>query len=26
MIRADATGRRGWWLRLLDRVGVGFDT
>jgi glycine/D-amino acid oxidase-like deaminating enzyme len=26
MIRADATGRRGLWLRLLDRAGVGFDT
>lgn len=22
----DRTGRRGWWLRLLDRLGVGFTT
>lgn len=26
MQREDATGRRGPWLRLLDRLGVGFDT
>ena len=27
MIRADANGgRRGAWLRLLDRFGVGFDS
>lgn len=26
LTREDATGRRGWWLRLLDRFGVGFDT
>src|SRR5262249_28276238 len=25
--RADRNeGRRGWWLRLLDRVGLGFDS
>jgi glycine/D-amino acid oxidase-like deaminating enzyme len=24
--RADATGRRGPWLRTLDRVGMGFDS
>ncbi|MBS1675843.1 MAG: FAD-dependent oxidoreductase [Actinobacteria bacterium] len=23
---ADRSGRRGWWLRLLDRLGVGFDS
>jgi glycine/D-amino acid oxidase-like deaminating enzyme len=22
----DRTGRRNWWLRLLDRIGLGFDT
>jgi hypothetical protein len=26
MARADATGRRGAWLRLLDRLGLGFDS
>lgn len=26
LTREDQTGRRGWWLRLLDRLGVGFDT
>jgi glycine/D-amino acid oxidase-like deaminating enzyme len=26
LAREDETGRRGWWLRLLDRFGVGFDT
>ena len=24
--RSDSTGRRGWWLTLLDRFGVGFDS
>jgi hypothetical protein len=24
--REDRTGRRNWWLRLLDRIGLGFDT
>jgi glycine/D-amino acid oxidase-like deaminating enzyme len=24
--RADATGERGAWLRLLDRIGLGFDS
>ena len=24
--RADATGERGAWLRLLDRFGLGFDS
>lgn len=23
---ADRTGRRGWWLRTLDRLGLGFDS
>jgi glycine/D-amino acid oxidase-like deaminating enzyme len=26
LARADATGRRGAWLRLLDRAGMGFDS
>jgi glycine/D-amino acid oxidase-like deaminating enzyme len=26
LAREDRTGRRGLWLRLLDRFGVGFDT
>lgn len=26
LVREDETGRRGRWLRLLDRLGVGFDT
>ena len=26
LARADATGRRGLWLRALDRVGLGFDS
>lgn len=26
LVREDDTGRRGIWLRLLDRIGVGFDT
>jgi glycine/D-amino acid oxidase-like deaminating enzyme len=26
LAREDATGRRGVWLRALDRLGVGFDT
>lgn len=26
MQREDSTGRRGPWLRLLDRFGIGFDT
>ena len=26
LVREDATGRRGIWLRALDRLGVGFDT
>lgn len=26
LAREDRTGRRGWWLRLVDRFGVGFDT
>ncbi len=26
LVREDATGRRGSWLRVLDRIGVGFDT
>jgi glycine/D-amino acid oxidase-like deaminating enzyme len=26
LVREDATGRRGLWLRALDRLGVGFDT
>ena len=26
LIREDQTGRRNLWLRLLDRIGVGFDT
>jgi glycine/D-amino acid oxidase-like deaminating enzyme len=26
LAREDATGRRGLWLRALDRFGVGFDT
>lgn len=26
LVREDETGRRGRWLRLLDRFGVGFDT
>lgn len=26
LLREDETGRRGLWLRLLDRFGVGFDT
>lgn len=26
MIAEDRTGRRGLWLRLLDRLGVGFDS
>lgn len=26
LIAEDVTGRRGGWLRLLDRFGVGFDT
>jgi glycine/D-amino acid oxidase-like deaminating enzyme len=26
MVRADESGRRNVWLRLLDRFGVGFDT
>jgi hypothetical protein len=25
-IRADRNGRRGPWLRTLDRFGIGFDT
>ena len=26
MAREDRTGRRGWWLRALDRAGLGFDS
>ena len=26
LVREDATGHRGIWLRALDRLGVGFDT
>ena len=26
LAREDATGRRNAWLRLLDRVGLGFDS
>jgi hypothetical protein len=26
LVREDATGHRGPWLRALDRLGVGFDT
>jgi len=26
LARADSTGRRGPWLRLLDRLGLGFDS
>jgi hypothetical protein len=26
LARADATGRRNLWLRLLDRLGLGFDS
>lgn len=26
LAREDRTGRQGLWLRLLDRIGVGFDT
>ena len=26
LAREDATGRRNWWLRLLDRLGLGFDS
>jgi hypothetical protein len=24
--RADATGERGSWLRMLERLGLGFDS
>jgi hypothetical protein len=26
LARADRTGRRNAWLRLLDRLGLGFDS
>jgi glycine/D-amino acid oxidase-like deaminating enzyme len=26
LAREDRTGKRGWWLRLLDRLGLGFDS
>ena len=26
LARADQTGRRNLWLRLLDRLGLGFDS
>jgi hypothetical protein len=26
LAREDRTGRRGMWLRLLDRFGVGFNS
>ena len=26
LISQDVSGRRGLWLRFLDRLGVGFDT